>query len=38
MYIGEFKTGNQHGRGTFTDIDGLSKNGIWVDGKRTQWV
>ena len=33
IYIGEWKNGKMHGRGTFTHFDGLKKIGIFKQGK-----
>ena len=36
-YTGSWSKNKQHGSGTYIK-DGKSKNGIWVDGKRKEWV
>jgi hypothetical protein len=32
-YVGEFRNGLRHGKGTFTFVNGEVKEGIWKDGK-----
>jgi hypothetical protein len=36
-YDGEWKRGNQHGEGAFTDKDGVTRNGLYDDGKIIKW-
>ena len=30
--------GKQHGRGMYTNTEGVKKEGEWVEGKRTKWL
>lgn len=38
QYNGDWLNGHQHGEGTFTDRSGISRKGIWSDGKRVRWL
>lgn len=37
MYHGNWADGKQHGRGTYIK-DGKKREGIWKQGKRTEWI
>ena len=37
-YEGQWMNGKQHGEGVYTTSNGRTKRGMWVDGKRTQWL
>ena len=34
-YVGNWKNGKQHGEGEYTNKVGVTKKGIWNNGKRT---
>lgn len=37
-YIGEWKSGKQHGKGVYVNQKGEEKKGEWVEGKRVRWL
>lgn len=37
-YKGPWKNGKQDGEGIFIDSHGQEKKGVWVMGRRTQWI
>lgn len=38
QYEGGWKNGKQHGMGVYTNGEGITRKGEWVEGKRTRWI
>ena len=33
-----WKAGKQHGKGIYTNAEGISKEGEWSEGKKVRWI
>lgn len=37
-YVGQWKDGQQHGTGSFTDKEHGTRKGQWKNGKNVKWL
>ena len=37
-YDGNWSEGKQHGKGLYTNVKGVSREGEWENGKRIKWL